>query len=418
MREYADVLETRKKDNEEQTPTVGKDEMNLAEFPIARIGRKDKREAIEYVGWAVGKDGLRKQQKWTIRSAAGLGLPTEFAERVLVSLMAITAGEKFVSRKVTFSVYRILKMLGLTINKRNYKAVEKALKQLVGITIYSEGAFFDKEKQKRVTTLRGFHLIDDIWLRYLEDDESVKVAEGSNGYIVWGDRLWNSFKVGYIKNLDVDFYYSLDNAVARRLYRFLDKRMYYQDEYQIDIFDLAARIGLSRYRYPSEVKKKLTPGFDELIERGFLKSIETIKVGKYTRVRFVKRPKYTQRSLWDGPEVSTSGSETLPQALSEREIAIEQLQEQYDTSVEDLDFWQRVLDELKPSAPNVFKLVRDAEILKYEDDAVLICVAGKYQLGMLSHPGSLKVFNRALKYVAGKPIELEIVIPEIEGNTI
>jgi plasmid replication initiation protein len=233
----------------------GKDEMNLAEFPIARLGRKDSCEAIEYTGWVVDKKGQRHQQTWVVRSAAGLGLPTEFAERVLVALMALTAQDKFASRKVPFTVYRILKMVGLTHNKRNYKAVEKALKQLVGVTIYSEGAFWDKEKNKRVTTLKGFHIIEDIWLKYLEDDEDVIEEEGVNGYIVWGDKIWDSFKAGYIKNLDIAYYYSLENAVARRLYRFLDKRMHYQDEYQIDIFDLASRLGMVRYQYPSEVKK-------------------------------------------------------------------------------------------------------------------------------------------------------------------
>lgn len=53
--------------------------------------------------------------------------------------------EKFESRKVPFTIDRVWKLLGLTHNKRNYQAVEKALQQLVGVTIYSEGAFFDKD---------------------------------------------------------------------------------------------------------------------------------------------------------------------------------------------------------------------------------------------------------------------------------
>ena len=100
-------------------------------------------------------------------------------------------------------------------------------------------------------------------------------------------------------------------------------------------------------------------------------------------------------------------------SINEFDDAIRQLQEQYDTSTEDLAFWRLVLEELKLSALTVFELVRDAEILKHEDDAVLLCVAGEYQLGMLSHPGLLKAFNRALKHVAGKPTELEIVLPEL-----
>jgi hypothetical protein len=94
------------------------------------------------------------------------------------------------------------------------------------------------------------------------------------GYIVWGERIWDSFQAGYIKNLDVEFYYALENTLARRLYRFLDKRMHYQDSYQIDIFDLAARMGMKPYPYASHLARKLKPAFDELQSRGFLARVE------------------------------------------------------------------------------------------------------------------------------------------------
>lgn len=243
----------------------GKDEMNLAEFPIAKIGRNDKRLIIEYEGQTVDKTGTVRHQKWVVSGSAQFGLPTEFAERILVGLMTLTAQNKFEERKVPFTIYKLLKMLGLTHNKRNYQAVVKALRQLVAVTISSEGAFYDKEKNQRVTTIKDFHLIEDFWLRKYERDEEVLESEESNGYIVWGERLFKSFEVGYIRNLDVGFYYSLDNTVARRLFRFLDKRMHYQDTYQIDIFDLVGRLGLMTSPYPSRLKNKMIPAIEELV---------------------------------------------------------------------------------------------------------------------------------------------------------
>ena len=130
----------------------GKDEMNLSEFPIAKIGRNDKRLIIEYEGQTVDKTGSVLHQKWVVSGSAQFGLPTEFAERILVGLMTLTAQNKFDSKKVPFTIYKILKLLGLTHNKRNYEAVVKSLRQLVGVTISSEGAFFDKTKKQRVTT--------------------------------------------------------------------------------------------------------------------------------------------------------------------------------------------------------------------------------------------------------------------------
>jgi len=266
----------------------GKDEMNLAEFPIARLGRNDTRLTIEYHGQIIDKTGGVLEQKWIVSGSAPFGLPTEFADRVLVALMVLTAREDFQDRKIPFTIYRVLSLLGLTHNKRNYEAVEKALHQLVGVTIYSEGAFWDKARQKRVTAKKGFHLIEEFWLKSSETDEAVIEEEGVNGYVIWGERIWESFKAGYIKNLDIEFYYSLRNTIARRLYRFLDKRMHYQDTYQIDIFDLAARLGMKPYRYPSDLTRKMKPAFAELQNRGYLADVEVFKVGKFTRVKFVR----------------------------------------------------------------------------------------------------------------------------------
>ena len=269
-------------------PASGKDEMNLAEFPIARLGRNDTRTSIEYHGQVYDKSGMLLEQKWIVSGSARFGMPTEFADRVLVALMAITAKENFIERKVPFTIYRVLQLLRLTHNQRNYRAVEKALQQLVGVTIYSEGAFWDKAQQKRITTKRGFHLLEEFWLKSFEADDAVIEAEGVNGYIVWGERIWDSFQAGYIKHLNTDFYYSLQNTIARRLFRFLDKRMHYQDEYQIDIFDLAARLGMKPYAYASHLARKLEPGLRELRALGYLAAAEPIKVGKFTRIRFVR----------------------------------------------------------------------------------------------------------------------------------
>lgn len=80
---------------ESATPPViflsGKDEMNLAEFPIARLGRNDTRLTIEYNGQIIDKTGGILEQKWIVSGSAKFGLPTEFAERVLVGLMTLTA---------------------------------------------------------------------------------------------------------------------------------------------------------------------------------------------------------------------------------------------------------------------------------------------------------------------------------------
>lgn len=270
---------------------IGKDEMNLAEFPFAMLrNTSDHRNEIVYEGWQTHRDGSRYQQRWVVQGGSSVGLPTELDERVYVALLGISYNQGLTSKKIGFSIYQILKILDLPTSQQQYAVIEKSLDRLTAVTFKSQNAFFDNRDgaKKRVTTVKAFHLIESYWLRYMEADDHVRDGEGVPAYVVWSEELWNSLKSGYIKNLDLHFFRSLTTPISRRLYRFLDKRMQYQTEYEIDIFELSARLAMVRYKYPSRVYGKLKPALDELIAQGFLVSAELCKVGKYTRVQFVR----------------------------------------------------------------------------------------------------------------------------------
>lgn len=265
----------------------GKDEMNLAVLPIARLGRNDRRTRIEYHGTFKEPDGEQEEMVWVVEGA--VGLPTEFAERVMVALLYLGSEENFAERKMTFTVYRVLKTLGLTISNRNYRMVEKSLKQLAGVLITSDKAWIERTeegKQKRVTTSRGFHLIDEYFLHYQEGDD-----DEPESFILWGSRVWKSIQAGYLKMLDVNFYYSIENPVARRLYRYLDKMMAYETgkPYQIDVFDLSNKLGMATYEYAAHLRRPLKAAAQELVDRGYLSSFEFVKAGQFSRIRFHKQ---------------------------------------------------------------------------------------------------------------------------------
>lgn len=293
----------------------GRDEMNLAEFPFATLGKRDRREALECAWSRRDKDnpeGPRQRFRWVASASSKVGLPTEFGERVLIALLALTAEQGVTSRKVTFSVYRILQILNLSFGKENYLAVRKALRQLKGVTIYSENAFWDAATQSWLTIEQGFNLIDKYRLRYRVKDTSLHEDTPESAYIVWSEVIWNSFQHHYVKELDLEFFFSLKSPLARRLYRLLDKRMKYKPPpaaFEMDIFELASRLGMARYAKPTWVKRKLLPGFKELIDRGFLGKVEFIKVTEYkrvyTRVRCIKP---TQLAI-SAPETSAANGQ-------------------------------------------------------------------------------------------------------------
>ncbi len=88
-----------------------------------------------------------------------------------------------------------------------------------------------------------------------------------------------------------------------------------QDQYEIDIFELAGRLGMTRYKYPSQVLSKLQRAVDELTEQGYLSDFEVFKVGKYTSVRFEQATESIEgEDVALLPSDTTSPSPTLEQA--------------------------------------------------------------------------------------------------------
>jgi len=266
----------------------GRDEMNLVEFPFATLSRRPSLGSIKCQRWVTDGKGTRHPQRWVVQGGSESGLPTEFDERVYVALMAVTKRQGYSQRKVSFSVYQLLKIMGESSDSKHYRSVERSLERLLRASIVAEGAFWDAKEKGLVHLINGFHLIESYWLAYKESDPAVAAKEGVRGYIVWGQEIWNSFRDGYLKQLDLGLFFGLRTPVARRLYRFLDKKLHKRRRLEIDIFQLSQQLGMAWYRYPAKVREKLQPGIDELVAIGYLASGEMIKVKGYTRMRFVK----------------------------------------------------------------------------------------------------------------------------------
>ena len=88
---------------------------------------------------------------------------------------------------------------------------------------------------------------------------------------VWNEIIFRSFQAGNLKGLDLEFYHTLKSAVAKRIYRFLDKRFYHRRERQFPLAQFAREhIGLSRGYDTAQLKRRLNPAIEELEGAGFL----------------------------------------------------------------------------------------------------------------------------------------------------
>ncbi|MBL9170407.1 MAG: replication initiator protein A [Verrucomicrobiales bacterium] len=282
----------------------GKDELNLAEFPLSAIADRldptQKTMTFEDRIWD-GNRGEMVTRQLTITASDQHGLPTALDDEVILGLVQLSKLQKFSDRRVSFSRYQLIQLLGWRHETKSYERLEKSLNRWVGVTLYYQNAWWSKDDQCWVN--EKFHILDNVSL-FTKDDtpkRSRNQAKLPLSTFVWNDVLFRSFRAGNLKSIDFDFFRSLRSAVAKRLYRFLDKRFFHRDRWEFNLKEVSwEHIGLSRRYDTANLKRKLRPPIRELEERGFLQPLpEELRFAKvrsgdwrviFERVRPVEKP--------------------------------------------------------------------------------------------------------------------------------
>jgi Replication initiator protein A len=280
--------------------TDGRDELNLAEFPIALLtdraaeGQNTLKFQDTIHDASTGKSVTRKL---TITATDEYGLPTTKDEEVILGLIQLTKlADNFSKRTVHFSRYELIRLLGWRDEGKNYHRLEESLNRWMSVTFFYDKAWWDKAAGSWVD--EKFHVIDNITLY----DQERRTSKGQGALpfssFTWNKVLFRSFQAGYLKRLDLDFYLSLKTSTAKRLYRFLDKRFYHGDRQEFDLFRLAfEHVGLSRrYTKAVHLRRNLAQAVEELEAKGFLEPLPDSE--RYVQVRrgewkviFIKKSK-------------------------------------------------------------------------------------------------------------------------------
>ena len=242
----------------------GRDEMNLAEFPLAAVADRfldgTKTVVFSDTVWDP-RQRSHVPRKLIISGSDRYGLMTAKDDDVLMACCQLSTLDDFRSRELSFSRYQILSLLRWPDRTANYHRVAVSLRRLKGVTIYSDRAWWDKAEQSWIN--RDFGIIDNLYL--YERDARDGASSTCRSWLVWNEVLFRSFASGYIKQLDWDLYCRLRTPISKRLYRFLDKRFYRQSECTFDLHDLAfRRIRLSERYDTAQVKRMLRKGIAEL----------------------------------------------------------------------------------------------------------------------------------------------------------
>lgn len=266
-------------DNANETMSlIGKDEMNIVEFPITLLSERNPsgQKTIEFSDTIVTDNHMIIEREWVVTGSEKFGLPLVQDNDVLLALLFIGKRNGFESPTIYFTCYEICNVMKVKPSGRVYKRIEGALDRLMGVVIKTKNSFWDNEK--KVYKTLSFGILDSYFLFERKDGITRKPRSEIKSFVTLNSIFYRSIQNGYIKNIDLDVYYELPSPVTRRLYRYLDKKSYNRKKFEMDLFKLAhEHVGLSKKRpCASQIKQKLDPAHKELIDINFLKSVSYI----------------------------------------------------------------------------------------------------------------------------------------------
>ncbi len=248
---------------------LGKDEMNLAEFPITLLAdRKDVNMIIREVRTRDEATGVDIVRKVTVTGSEQEGLPTAQDNLVLLGLLYLTKrSNNLRERRVSFTRTELLKVLGWPDSGASYNRIELSLKRWAKVFVLYENAWWEKPKQSYST--KGFGIIDDFELNEGMPRHQLALFRSN---FAWNEVFFQSLEAGFVRTLDLKILLRLRYPTSQQMYRYLGKHFYHSPTLTLDLQSFACEhVGLDRgYKDNGKLKEKLQPAIEELESIGFL----------------------------------------------------------------------------------------------------------------------------------------------------
>lgn len=265
----------------------GRDEMNLAEFPLTLLADRVPGE-IKTLCY-VSRPGTL-----VVTGSDAFGLPTAADADVIIGLIQLTRlRNDFADPKVPFTRYELLRILGWPDESRYYRRLDESLNRWVGVTLHYQNAWWDNRAKRYLSA--KMHILESVIL----DEKPGRRVRGAPpvSSFTWNKTFIESCQADNLKRLDLDTYFSFRSAVTKRMYRFLDKRFYLKPDWTFDLKEFAFEyVGLSRgYEgNAGKVKEKLQPALEELEAIAFLEPMgreeRYAKAGASWTIRLAQHP--------------------------------------------------------------------------------------------------------------------------------
>lgn len=288
----------------------GKDEMNLIEFPITLLSRRNNPNIkfIEFSDTITGKDNQPVLRRWKV-IASEYGMPLAQDNDVLLALLCLGNEYHFESPVIYFHQNELFEIMRLEKSGTSYEFIKESLRRLKGVSVEAEFAFFNNGK-KAYENFLCFGVIDNVFL---------STSKSARSYVKLNEYLYNSIKSGYIRSIDTNFYFSLKGHITKRLFRYLDMKKYNRDFFEQEIRDLCYNhLGFNRetYKYLSSLKAKMDKSHNELYEKNFLRDVQCAMTADGDSEKYMY-------SFYSKSETNSESQNSNPIVIASQPVAVE-----------------------------------------------------------------------------------------------
>ncbi|GGR93695.1 replication initiator protein A [Deinococcus sedimenti] len=197
--------------------------------------------------------------------------------------------------EMTLSVAELMKIAGFHRTGKYRDMLLTSLDRLHTTSYEIAGGWRD-HPNRRWTTAK-FHFIE--LLEYTHQGESGKFDERSMLRVRLAEPLVASLRSGYTKPLNIEFMQSLSRPRTRIIFRLLDAMRYNPeepdeivDEFDVGLMEWADLCKLPSAR-PDAIRRALEGPHEELIRRGYLRSVDIEGRGRAQRLRFQFASEFT-----------------------------------------------------------------------------------------------------------------------------
>src|SRR5215207_1659440 len=280
-------------------------ELNLELIPIFLYktrGRSE--ETLEATNVISTPDGQRLEQYVKVVGGREYGLPGPTERDVYVGIMKLVhrSGGMPSDGMVSFSLYELLKILGKNRGGNNYEKARESLDRIADSVIYAKNAFYDNESEQFRT-----HRFTP-WSVHFSSTRQGQGRSAERHVLKFHEILVRSYNSGFLKTLDANFFFSLQNPMAKSLYQLVDAKRRGKLSWTVGVQQLRQLIPMPEsYRYDSKIREKVEPGLKELKRRRFLERADYEQRGEDQVICFRVSRNFVEAR--DRPQVSLSSRE-------------------------------------------------------------------------------------------------------------